>query len=112
MSPSTDFQTEGEFIVFNGDEYNSGKTIDLRISKEVLDGCIPLVRWTLPDGGRILGTLADYMKNMPIVFNNEESWRNSANAAKRHSMGMELDGDNDAMLNWYRIKRLEMGKAS
>lgn len=74
-----------------GDTYPSGAPVNIEVLGDVERGVVPLVRWSLPDGGRILGTLVDFNSSFPFVHANEAKWRNAANAAKRWRMMNDAD---------------------
>lgn len=47
----------------------------------------PLVRFTTPEGHRIVTTLPDYNHHFPLLWSREESkWRNRHNSDKRERM--------------------------
>lgn len=72
-----------------GGEWESGRPIDAVVIGDIEAGVIPLVKWKLPSGDRIVSTLADYNSSMPFIHQREAAWRNHHNALKRGKMESE-----------------------
>ena len=82
------------------DTYLSGSPVD-----QIVLGTV--IKWSLPNGDRICTTLADYNRNFPFIFQQEEKWKNAMNLRKRQRLG--LTGAEAQELAAFEAKRREAG---